>query len=758
MVPTPTEPTDRPGRLKAALGSLRRALTRRPSTGTDTPAVSVIVPFHNVEPYLAECIESITSQGGPSLEVLLVDDGSTDASPAIAARHAERDSRITVLSTPSLGPGGARNAGIKQARGDYLAFVDSDDRLAVDALKTLVRAIEADQVDVVVAAVARFNSTRLWNPRWVGSIHDRPRHRIRVEDFPDVIRNNYSWNKLYRRDYWLRQDLWFEDRVTFQDQPLVARLLWRAEAITILDTVVYEYRDRDDRSSISQRTEEYANLRDRVAAWDRTVAAIDADQVPEPVSSAWYRTLLQTHLHWYLRTGSIADPTYWWLLRESYLALRHRFPEVPLESLHARQRLPLTLLERDDPATLGQLLDEGGVDGLDSAPEQGGSRLVPGDALRTTPAESLFTPFSALFVEATIARAGWSARPGELTVNLDVGFASPDRFGAPDQVELEFRDLNGDTVARTDVGTRLAEDGIDQVSGLQHLARFGAAVPPAPAGSYQLWLTVTANARRTQVPVTRLLGAGGAPEAGAVAIPGSALEVRLLPGPHSHAPVRLAIDKPAVSAREVAILADGIRLEITADHSLKGLEFRSSEGRSVFVPPSGATGATTTFTTALPRLEKGEAGSWSILAVDSRGHKRGVRWLQDDGAAGWPRQGDALVARPTTRGNLKLDAFPAGVALATALSTAGLLTVTLPVEGEEHRVESEFDLSGLRASIEPLALPTPGTHRPTPVTTTARLLAQLPVLTQAGLVIRAKPRRLTLRPHAGDPATPVRPS
>ena len=366
----------------------------------------MIVPFHNVEPYFAECIESITTQQGPSLELILVDDGSTDASATIAARYAQSDRRIVLLSTPSLGPGGARNAGLKRARGDYFAFVDSDDRLAAGALQTLVRAIEADRVDVVVAAVTRFNSTRSWNPRWVGAIHDRPRHHIRVEEFPEVIRNNYSWNKLYRRDHWLRQNLWFEDKVTFQDQPLTAQLLWRAASITVLDAVVYEYRDRDDRSSISQRTEEFANLRDRVAAWDRTLVAIDADRVPDAVSHAWYRTLLQTHFHWYLGSESIADPAYWQLLRERCLALRRRFPDFPLESIHARQRLPLALLERDDSPALRRLLGDGGVGALPSEPAPGGSRLMLDDATLAVPPELLFTPLSALFVEATVVRGG----------------------------------------------------------------------------------------------------------------------------------------------------------------------------------------------------------------------------------------------------------------------------------------------------------------------------------------------------------------
>ncbi|MCW5951389.1 MAG: glycosyltransferase family 2 protein [Propionibacteriaceae bacterium] len=750
---TPPTRSPEPARyLRRTLAGLQRRFDRRAAGAAGTPSVSVIVPFHNVEPYLAECIESILTQAGPTLELLLVDDGSTDASAAIAAAYARRDPRIILLSTPSLGPGGARNAGIRVARGKYLAFVDSDDRLATGALSTLVHALETDQVDVVMAAVARFNSTRSWTPRWVGEIHDRPRHRIAIRDFPAAIRNNYSWNKLYRRDYWLRQNLWFEDRVTFQDQPLVAQMLWRANSITVLDTVVYEYRDRDDRSSISQRTEEHTNLRDRAAAWRRTVAAIDAEDVPDPVSTAWYRTLLRTHFHWYLSSESIADPAYWRMLRDQYLDLARRFPAVSLDSIHARQRLPLILLEQDEPATLRQLVSEGGVGRLDSAPADGGSRLIPSAALREATPEMLFTPLPALLVEAVVVRGGWFTEHGELGCNLDVGFSSPDRFGPLAQIELEIRDLTGAVVLGTNAGTRLTDDEAGRPAGLQHPARIRVILPSAlPAGSYQLWLTVSASGRRAQVPVTRLLTTGGAAEAGAAKLPGSAREVRLLPGPHGHAPVQFVIDRPAVSALAVTLSQDALRLELTVDDGLEGVEFRSSEGRVVVAPASGSgDGEVAVVETVLPRLQRAETGSWNVVAIDSRGRRRGIRWAEGLGAVGWPRGGDALVARATTKGNLKLDAFAHGVAVATSVTDGGVLTLSLlSTEGETRAVEDEFDLNDLASPAEWPATAVVGPSG-IPMVAAPRLLAQLPAATTTGLtVVRARPRRLAVRQQAG---------
>lgn len=91
------------------------------------PKVSVIVPVYNAEKYLQECVDSILRQTLADLELILVDDGSTDSSPALCDRYAEQDARVKVIHKPNGRAASARNAGIRAASGDYVAFVDSDD-------------------------------------------------------------------------------------------------------------------------------------------------------------------------------------------------------------------------------------------------------------------------------------------------------------------------------------------------------------------------------------------------------------------------------------------------------------------------------------------------------------------------------------------------------------------------------------------------------------------------------------------------------
>ena len=111
------------------------------SNTSKEPLISVIVPVYNIIPYLPRCVESLRKQTYRNLEILLIDDGSTDDTPALCDRLAEEDTRIRVFHKENGGPSSARNFGLEQAKGDYVGFVDSDDYVDVDMYEGLYRAI-----------------------------------------------------------------------------------------------------------------------------------------------------------------------------------------------------------------------------------------------------------------------------------------------------------------------------------------------------------------------------------------------------------------------------------------------------------------------------------------------------------------------------------------------------------------------------------------------------------------------------------------
>ena len=116
---------------------------------------SVLIPVYNVETYLCECLGSVLSQGWEKLELVLVDDGSTDRSGAICDEYAKSDPRIQVVHKPNGGLMSARRAALARARGDYFLFADSDDRLLPGVFETLSEAIGSSGADCLVYGVTR---------------------------------------------------------------------------------------------------------------------------------------------------------------------------------------------------------------------------------------------------------------------------------------------------------------------------------------------------------------------------------------------------------------------------------------------------------------------------------------------------------------------------------------------------------------------------------------------------------------------------
>ena len=114
--------------------------------------ISTIIPVYNVSTYISECMESILSQDYPDLEIILVDDGSTDDSGRICDAYAQRDNRIQVIHQPNGGAAAAKNAGLRVASGEYLSFVDSDDSLEPGAYAHMVQLMEAHGADIVQCA------------------------------------------------------------------------------------------------------------------------------------------------------------------------------------------------------------------------------------------------------------------------------------------------------------------------------------------------------------------------------------------------------------------------------------------------------------------------------------------------------------------------------------------------------------------------------------------------------------------------------
>ncbi|MFG2692631.1 CDP-glycerol glycerophosphotransferase family protein [Kitasatospora sp. NPDC048407] len=234
------------------------------------PRLSVVVPFQDVEMYLAECLESIARQSYRDFEVILVDDGSTDASTAIAQNMCARDARFRLIRQDANGPGHARNTGLRALHPDaeFLVFADGDDVVPEHAYETLLRTLEESGSDFVSGNVQMMNSTR----KWQSPLHKGPmeanRRGTHITRFEKLIYDRTVWNKLFRRSFWDYYYIEFPEGVLYEDSWVNMFAHFRAAKVDTITDVVYYWRRREGNAapSITQRHHEIDNLRDRVSA------------------------------------------------------------------------------------------------------------------------------------------------------------------------------------------------------------------------------------------------------------------------------------------------------------------------------------------------------------------------------------------------------------------------------------------------------------------------------------------------------------
>lgn len=231
--------------------------------------VSVIVPIYNVEKYLDNCVQSILRQTYRNLEIILVDDGSPDGCPQMCDRYAGQDGRIRVIHKENGGLGDARNAGVREAAGKYLLFVDSDDRIREDLVSITVEAAEKAQADLVIFDYAGETPERKQTDLFT---FDFPEDRVFcAKDEPAVIMRTCSAvNKLFRREFWEKSGMSFPAGRYYEDLATIPKLLTQAERIVYKKEILYYYLARE--GSITHSSDFSRNYADRTRAVDEVLA------------------------------------------------------------------------------------------------------------------------------------------------------------------------------------------------------------------------------------------------------------------------------------------------------------------------------------------------------------------------------------------------------------------------------------------------------------------------------------------------------
>lgn len=201
--------------------------------------ISVIVPVYNIATYLPMCIESILSQKYSKLEIILIDDGSTDESGKICDEYAKRDCRITVIHQDNKGAAAAKNAGLRVASGYYLSFVDSDDYLELDTYDYMIQSLQENEADIVQCSYRDvykdFTVEHILEKATMNQIEFLT---LFTEDWTCAL----LWDKLYKRS--LFDGIYFETGHKIDDEYFTYYGVMNARKIIREDHIVYNYRKR----------------------------------------------------------------------------------------------------------------------------------------------------------------------------------------------------------------------------------------------------------------------------------------------------------------------------------------------------------------------------------------------------------------------------------------------------------------------------------------------------------------------------------
>ena len=209
--------------------------------------VSVIIPVYNIESHLEKCLSSITRQTLADLEIICVDDGSTDGSQKIMKRYANVDNRFSIITQKNAGPGVARNKGFDYASGEYVIFLDSDDWFEADFLERMVQRAKETNADVTICKSVEFDTyTEKELPsEWMMKTQYLPADTfspLEIHDYIFQFTYGMAWDKLYRRNYIYDTKLRFPPLYNSEDLAFVFPSLLAAKRIAILDSVLIHHR------------------------------------------------------------------------------------------------------------------------------------------------------------------------------------------------------------------------------------------------------------------------------------------------------------------------------------------------------------------------------------------------------------------------------------------------------------------------------------------------------------------------------------
>lgn len=267
--------------------------------------ISIIVPVYNVEQYLERCMKSLCGQTYTNIEIILVDDGSTDNSSQMCDTYAAQDNRIKVIHKQNGGLSDARNAGLAIATGAYIGFVDSDDWIEPDMYERMYRSCIEQQAQIAICRYAQIYQDKVVKEGTdvITEFSKEELLRVYICGHDDYVIYNSVWSKLFRRD--LVEGVLFPTGRNSEDIMYTTKAFCKAEKSVYIDACFYNYvLDRQD--SIMNVKAEERMFRDEIPFWKEHISYITehvSKELGDLAAYYFYRRILSYYLR-YKQSGN----------------------------------------------------------------------------------------------------------------------------------------------------------------------------------------------------------------------------------------------------------------------------------------------------------------------------------------------------------------------------------------------------------------------------------------------------------------------
>ena len=265
----------------------------------NTPDISVIIPFYNVEEYIVECLESVIAQKGVKTEIIMVDDASTDSSVDIVKGFMRKHKNISLYHEDGKGPSAARNLGVKYAKGRYIAFLDADDMLRKGIYARMIKAAEHYDAQICICNAARFDQ----NGKLASKLHEKVFREYKpcthITETHNLIYDTTTWNKIIDRNFYFDNNILFPEGVVYEDIYVTADMHQKCNRVAVISETGYLWRKRSNpgNESITQRFYSEENIRDRFAAIKWLAEDFCKRDLPEDLKKDVQKKILDTDIN-----------------------------------------------------------------------------------------------------------------------------------------------------------------------------------------------------------------------------------------------------------------------------------------------------------------------------------------------------------------------------------------------------------------------------------------------------------------------------